>query len=101
MPRQIVKDTDLTTLVERGWAVRAKLLERTFKFASYAEGLAFVVRVAFQAERRDHHPEIVLSYGSVTVGWTTHDVDGISELDVEMAEFTDRIRSESEGGGTH
>ncbi len=50
-----------------------------------------MTRVAMQAEKMDHHPEWLNVYNRVDVTLTTHDVDGLSELDVKMALFMDRI----------
>jgi 4a-hydroxytetrahydrobiopterin dehydratase len=74
-----------------GWAVEGDALARTFSFDGYAAGIAFVVRVGFAAEARDHHPDLAVGYGRVKVTWTTHDAGGISGLDVELAERTDAI----------
>lgn len=66
-------------------------LLRVFRFASYPESVAFVMALALLAERRDHHPDITLSYGRVSVFWSTHDAGGISRLDAELAEATDAL----------
>ncbi|MFO0552142.1 MAG: 4a-hydroxytetrahydrobiopterin dehydratase [Polyangiaceae bacterium] len=66
-------------------------LSRAFRFATYPESVAFVMAIALVAERRDHHPDISLSYGRVSVFWSTHDAGGISRLDVELAEATDAL----------
>ncbi len=64
---------------------------RFYKFPDYAAGLAFVVRVSMAAEKRDHHPDVRLSYGRVDILWTTHDRGGITALDVEMAQATEKL----------
>lgn len=74
-----------------GWAREGDALTRTFSFGDYAAGIAFVVRVGFAAEARDHHPDLAVGYARVKVSWTTHDAGGISSLDAEMAERTDAI----------
>lgn len=66
-------------------------LARSYAFSDYGAGVGFTVRVALAAERRDHHPDIVLSWGKVRVSWSTHDAGGVTALDVEMAELTDRL----------
>jgi 4a-hydroxytetrahydrobiopterin dehydratase len=66
-------------------------LSKTFSFKDYAAGIAFVVRLAFAAEKRDHHPDLQVHWGRVRVDWSTHDAGGITEVDVEMAAVADRI----------
>ncbi len=78
-----------------GWTLRPRAsgdheaLVRSFPTADFASGLALVMRVGVIAERRNHHPDIALSWGKVEVAWTTHDAGGISALDVELAELTE------------
>lgn len=74
-----------------GWARAGEALERAFSFPDYGAGVGFAVRVALAAERRDHHPELVISYGKVRVSWSTHDAGGITALDTELAELCDRL----------
>lgn len=66
-------------------------LTKTFTFKDYASGVAFAVRVAFAAEKRDHHPDMLLSWGRVRVAWSTHDAGGVTQLDADMADATDRL----------
>jgi 4a-hydroxytetrahydrobiopterin dehydratase len=64
---------------------------RQYPFADFASGLAFVVRVGCLAEKRDHHPDVELRWGSVRLTWTTHDAGGVTSLDLEAAEAADAI----------
>ena len=66
-------------------------LVRSFTFDDYAAGIAFVVRVGFAAEARDHHPDLFVGWRRVRVAWSTHDAGGITALDTEMAERTDAL----------
>jgi len=66
-------------------------LARTFKFADFSAALGFVVRVGLAAERRDHHPDVELGWGRARIVWSTHDQKGITSLDVELAEATDKL----------
>lgn len=74
-----------------GWRVEGQALVKAFRFRHYGAGIAFVVHVGFAAEQRDHHPELVVSYGEVRVLFTTHDAGGITTLDTEMAALVDRL----------
>jgi 4a-hydroxytetrahydrobiopterin dehydratase len=60
-------------------------LERTFTFRDFAEALAFVNRVGALAEAENHHPDIRLGYGRVTLRWWTHTAGGVTDRDVELA----------------
>ncbi|MGZ3687159.1 MAG: 4a-hydroxytetrahydrobiopterin dehydratase [Bdellovibrionota bacterium] len=63
----------------------ANKLERDFKFKSFREAFSFMTRVAFEAEDMDHHPDWSNSYNRVKIELMTHDADGITENDVELA----------------
>jgi 4a-hydroxytetrahydrobiopterin dehydratase len=61
-------------------------LERSFKFIDFSEAFGFMARVALLAEKADHHPEWSNVYNRVKIELTTHDLDGISEKDFQLAE---------------
>ncbi|MGB7287201.1 MAG: 4a-hydroxytetrahydrobiopterin dehydratase [Salaquimonas sp.] len=66
-------------------------ISRSFKFKSFNAAFGFMSRVAIMAEKLNHHPEWFNVYNRVDVTLTTHDVDGLSDLDVKMAKFIDQI----------
>ncbi|AKT42288.1 4a-hydroxytetrahydrobiopterin dehydratase [Chondromyces crocatus] len=74
-----------------GWERAGDALERVYPFPDYSAAVGFVMRVALAAERRDHHPDLLLSWGKVKVSWSTHDAGGITGLDTEMAALCDRL----------
>lgn len=74
------------------WSVSAERLHREWKFADFSSAFAFMTRVAFLAEKTDHHPNWSNSYGRVTIDLSTHDAGGVTMLDVGLAEEIDRIR---------
>ena len=79
-------------LAERaGWAVRDNGLTRTFTLTSFADAIAFVTRLAFDAESADHHPDLHVNYRKVTVTWSTHSEGGITEKDLAGAGTADRV----------
>jgi 4a-hydroxytetrahydrobiopterin dehydratase len=73
------------------WKRKNKALTRTFKCPSFVDAMAFAMKIAFYAESVDHHPDLQISYKTVTVTWTTHDEGGITEKDVAAAKFTDSV----------
>jgi 4a-hydroxytetrahydrobiopterin dehydratase len=77
-----------------GWErVGEGALARTFKFADFASALAFVVKLGCASEKRDHHPDVELGWGKARVLWSTHDAGGITQLDLDMAEATNKLAS--------
>lgn len=74
-----------------GWACRDGALERTFTFPSFPDAVAFVTRLAFEAEAADHHPDLHISFRRVTVRWSTHSAGGVTRKDFSGARQSDTI----------
>ena len=73
-----------------GWTAAAggrDAICRTFRFADFNAAFGFMARAALMAEKLDHHPEWFNVYNRVEVTLATHDADGVTELDVTLAEF--------------
>jgi 4a-hydroxytetrahydrobiopterin dehydratase len=68
-------------------------IEKTFAFKNFLRTMSFVNAVAYLAESADHHPELLVSYGSCSVRFNTHDVQGISVTDFECAARVDALAS--------
>jgi 4a-hydroxytetrahydrobiopterin dehydratase len=66
-------------------------IEKTFQFKNFLRTMSFVNAVAYLAERHDHHPELLVQYSSCSVRWRTHDVQGISTLDLQCAALVDAL----------
>jgi 4a-hydroxytetrahydrobiopterin dehydratase len=62
---------------------------RSFRFTDFSAAWGWMTQAALLAEKLDHHPEWSNVYNRVEVLLTTHDADGVTELDVRMAEFMD------------
>jgi 4a-hydroxytetrahydrobiopterin dehydratase len=71
--------------VPEGWAEADKALERTFELPTFLEAIGFVNRVAELAEAENHHPDIAISYRTVTLRWTTHSEGGTTGRDEDLA----------------
>ena len=71
--------------------VSGKAIERRFTFGSFKEAVSYVVRMAFHAEEVDHHPDITISYKTVTLSFTTHSESGLTEKDFEGARKADLV----------
>jgi 4a-hydroxytetrahydrobiopterin dehydratase len=75
-----------------GWAVVNGKLEKTYAFASYGDGVAFALRVALLAEKKDHHPDLLgIGWKKVRVTYVTHSQGGITSLDIEAARAADAV----------
>ncbi|MBL9214310.1 MAG: 4a-hydroxytetrahydrobiopterin dehydratase [Opitutaceae bacterium] len=69
-----------------GWSAEGDALAKTYQFGSFREAMSFMVRVAFEAEAMDHHPEWSNVYNRVTVRLRTHDAGNqVTARDVALA----------------
>ena len=74
-----------------GWAaVEARdAIRRSYRFKDFNAAFGFMSRAALMAEKLDHHPEWFNVYNRVEVTLATHDADGVTALDVQLARFMD------------
>ncbi|MEM9081610.1 MAG: 4a-hydroxytetrahydrobiopterin dehydratase [Verrucomicrobiota bacterium] len=68
-----------------------KEISRTLEFEEFTEGIDFVNDLAEMAEEAQHHPDIDIRYLRVTLRLTTHEVGGITDADIELAQRIDNL----------
>jgi len=91
-PQKIGADAALARL--SGWTKvegARDAIQKTYRFKDFNEAFGFMTRVAIKADQLDHHPEWFNVYNRLDVLLATHDVDGVSELDVALAGFMDDV----------
>ena len=79
----------LSTL--HGWAREGNAIRKQYTFASFGEAMAFASRIAVEAERADHHPDILISYRRVTLTYSTHSEGGLTQKDFAGAAAADIV----------
>ncbi len=84
-------EIDAHLLARSGWVCEGDEIVRTYELASFADAIAFVVRIGFLAEAKDHHPDLDIRWRSVRVALTTHDLGGLSDWDFELAAAIDAV----------
>jgi len=74
------------------WHLDAKLgsITREFKLTDFVSAFEFMKQIAIEAESHNHHPEWRNVYNKVTITWTTHDVQGLSMNDFDLAHICDQ-----------
>ena len=87
------RDDQLAPLFRTGWQMveSRDAIHKTFVFTSFVEAFGWMTKIAIRAEKMNHHPEWANTYKVVDVTLTTHDADGLTELDVKLATIMDRL----------
>lgn len=75
----------------KNWKFINNGLEKNFKFLDFTQGLGFIVQVRVMAEKENHHPELFNVYDKVTILLTTHDANGVTEKDINLAKAIEKI----------
>ncbi len=74
------------------WNESPQALTRTFMFRDFRDAFAFMTRVAFEAEKINHHPDWQNVWNKVTITLSTHDAGNVvTDLDRELAQRIDVI----------
>ena len=91
--RRKLSDSEIATRLATlsHWSLKENALVRDLTFGSFPDAIAFVTRLAFDAEKADHHPDLAVSYKRVTVRWSTHDAGGVTGKDFAGAAQSDTI----------
>lgn len=72
------------------WITKDNKLVKEFKFKDFTEAFVFLTKVAFAAEKQNHHPELYNVYNKVTISLQTHDAGNlVTEKDHKLAVIID------------
>lgn len=95
MARKKLTDSEIQKNLEKldGWTVQNAKLHKEFQFDNFVAAFGFMTQLALIAESMNHHPEWFNVYNRVTIDMSTHDADGITELDFKFAEHADGFSS--------
>jgi 4a-hydroxytetrahydrobiopterin dehydratase len=78
----------------QGWGGTTQGLEKRFTFADFNGSVAFVNRVAAVADELDHHPDVTISWNTVTLRLVTHSSGGVTQSDIELARRIDPLATD-------
>ena len=93
-PRVSDDETSLLIKEIEGWDLindGIKKLKKEFSFSNYSDSVDFSNKVADMADKEDHHPQIILEWGKVTVIWWSHKIKGLHKNDFICAAKTNKI----------
>ena len=91
MPKLTSAEIDERMKSVNGWTREGDAIRKQFTFADFLQAIAFVKRLAPEAEKADHHPDILINYKRVTLTYSTHSEGGLTEKDFAGAAAADRL----------
>ena len=74
-----------------GWSIKKDKLHKEFQFNDFNQAFGFMTRAAMEIEKMNHHPEWFNVYNRIIVDLTTHDADGITNNDVNLARILNSL----------
>jgi 4a-hydroxytetrahydrobiopterin dehydratase len=77
--------------IDKAWLVKSKFLHRELLFKDFVEAFSFMTAVALVAEKANHHPNWKNAYNKVTIDLSTHDADGLTTKDFDLAKAIDKL----------
>ena len=90
---ELLEKEELTIALKKcpEWEYELKYITRTIEFEEFRAGLDFVNNVGEIADDAQHHPDIMIKHTKVTIKLTTHDVGGVTDLDIQLAQRIDNL----------
>lgn len=91
--RVLLSEKEIQDFIENqsDWRYHHKSLERDFNFKTFVAAFGFMSQVALEAEKMNHHPQWTNVYNKVNIVLSTHDLNGISHLDLKLAQKINKI----------
>ncbi len=75
----------------KDWRLIDNSIEKKFKFPDFSQALGFIVQVGLLAEKSNHHPELFNVFNTVIIRLTTHDADGVTDKDIDLAKNIEKM----------
>lgn len=94
MIAQLTEDERRETLVNHSdwnYVVKRRAFHRQFVLRDFSEAIGFLIRIALESEKIDHHPEWSNVYDKIDIWLTTHDANGVSKRDVLLMKAIERL----------
>ena len=75
-----------------GWELSGNSIQKEFKLNNFADALGFLVKIGLEAEKMDHHPDMLLhGWNKVKISLSTHSAGGITDNDFKLAHKIENI----------
>ena len=76
-----------------GWSLDSNAIKKEYIFDSYMKSIRFINLLAEKAEKNNHHPDLVVGWRKINLVFTSHDLGGVTQLCIKMAQEAEKIIS--------
>ena len=92
MNRELLSKEEITSslLGLKNWELKGNKIKKQYDFKDFIEAFSFITKVALISESLNHHPELKNIYNKVSIELTTHDANGLTEIDLKLATSIDK-----------
>ena len=91
MPKLTRAEAEQRVKSLKGWTLDGDAIKKQYTFKDFPAAIAFVNRLAPEAEKADHHPDILINYKRVTLTYSTHSEGGLTQKDFDGARTADAL----------
>ena len=91
MSAKINKISNIQKKISSNLSIKKNKLYKKFIFLNFSDALSFIVQVGIESEKINHHPTISNTYNKVEIWLDTHSVNGLTRLDIKLAERIDNL----------
>lgn len=90
---KILSDTEISTQLKPldGWEYQDNAIHTTIEFKDFKDTFSVMTRIAFEAEKLNHHPDWANVYNKLSISLSTHDAGGVTEKDIQLAKIIEEI----------
>lgn len=92
---KVLSDTEVNERIAtmEGWEFEQNAIHTALEFENFKDAFSVMTRIAFEAEKMDHHPDWSNVYNTLSISLSTHDAGGVTEKDFELAKAIDALVS--------
>jgi len=74
-----------------GWEYEDNAIHTSLEFDDFKDAFSVMTRIAFEAEKMNHHPDWSNVYNTLQITLSTHDAGGLTAKDFELAKIIDAL----------
>ncbi len=77
----------------KDWTYNENAIHTSLEFKDFKDAFSVMTRIAFEAEKLNHHPDWTNVYNNLQISLSTHDAKGVTQKDFDLAKIIDELVS--------